>query len=128
MSDDARTAGYDDFLDAAEAGEPYYLEGSDGAGWLPPRTVDPVTGDPDLTERALPQPGTVLTYTRVEVAGPRFAEDTPYVVAIARFGPVDVTGQLRGIDPDDVAVGDRVELGVGRTVTRDDRVIVFEPA
>lgn len=130
MSDDdaSRDAGYDDFLDAAAAGEPYYLEGSEGAGWLPPRPVDPATGDPDLVERDLPRTGEILSYTRVEVAGPRFVDDVPYVVAVARFGPVDVTGQVRGIDPDDVAIGDQVELGVGRTATHDERVVVFEPA
>ena len=43
MSDDERVrdAGYDDFLDAVEDGEPYYLAGSDGNGWLPPRIRDP---------------------------------------------------------------------------------------
>ena len=114
MSDHARDAGYDDFLDAVEAGEPYYLESPSGNGWLPPREVDPETGE-------------VLTYTITNVAGPSFADDTPYVVAIAEFGPVRITGQIRGMDHDDVEVGQTVELSVGRNETAEERVVVFEP-
>ena len=124
---DVRDAGYDDFLNAAEAGEPYYLAG-EGGGWLPPRTVDPTTGDADLEERELPTTGEILTYTVVNVSGPSFADDTPYVVAVAEFGPVNVTGQVRGMDHDEVDIGQAVTLGVGRNETADERVIVFEPA
>ena len=124
---DVRDAGYDDFLDAVEAGEPYCLAG-EGGGWLPPRTVDPTTGDVDLEERELPTTGEILTYTVVNVSGPSFADDTPYVVAVAEFGPVNVTGQVRGVDHDEVDIGQAVTLGVGRNETADERVIVFEPA
>jgi uncharacterized OB-fold protein len=125
---DARSAGYDDFLDALEAGEPYYLESSSGDGWLPPREVDPATGARSLERRDLPTTGEILTYTVVNVAGPSFADDTPYVVAVAEFGPVNVTGQVRGMDHADVDVGQRVTLGVGRNETEGERVVVFEPA
>lgn len=125
---DTRDAGYDDFLDAVEAGEPYYLESPSGNGWLPPREVDPETGERELVERELPASGEILTYTITNVAGPSFADDTPYVVAVAEFGPVRITGQVRGVDHDEVAVGDEVGLGVGRNETADERVVVFEPA
>jgi uncharacterized OB-fold protein len=128
MSDHARDAGYDDFLDAVEAGEPYYLESPSGNGWLPPREVDPQTGERELVEKDLSETGEVLTYTITNVAGPSFAEDTPYVVAIAEFGPVNITGQIRGMDHDDVEVGQEVSLRVGRNETADERVVVFEPA
>jgi len=124
---DARDDGYDDFLDAVEAGEPYFLEGSE-QGWLPPRVVDPVTGEADLEEAPLPETGEVLTHTTTFVAGPSFVDDAPYVVAIAEFGTVRITGQLRGVDPDDVEIGMAVELGVDHTETTGDRVIVFHPA
>ncbi len=123
----ARDAGYDDFLDAVEAGEPFYLAGETG-GWLPPRRVDPETGAADLEQRPLPATGEVLTHTLVNVAAPDFADDVPYVVAVVDFGPVNVTGQLRGIDHEDVDVGRSVALAVGRTETTGDRVLVFEPA
>ncbi|MEF8782594.1 MAG: OB-fold domain-containing protein [Haloarculaceae archaeon] len=127
MSEDVRDVGYDDFLDAVEAGEPYYLESPSGNGWLPPKDVDPETGERELVETDLPTTGEVLTYTITNVAGPSFADDTPYVVAVAEFGPVNITGQVRGMDHDDVEIGQEVELSVGRNETADERVVVFEP-
>ena len=125
MSDDARDAGFDDFLDAVEAGDPYYLESPSGNGWLPPRQFDPETGERDLEEKELPDTGEVLTTTVTNVAGPSFAEDTPYVVAVAQFGPVRITGQLPGSDPPDI--GDEVRLSVGEN-EQEKRVIRFEAA
>jgi uncharacterized OB-fold protein len=127
MSEDVRDVGYDDFLDAVEAGEPYYLESPSENGWLPPKTVDPETGERNLVEKDLPTTGEVLTYTITNVAGPSFTDDTPYVVAVAEFGPVNITGQVRGMDHDDVEIGQEVELSVGRNETADERVVVFEP-
>jgi uncharacterized OB-fold protein len=127
MSQDVRDLGYDDFLDAVEAGEPYYLESPSGNGWLPPKDVDPETGERELVETDLPTTGEILTQTTTNVAGPSFADDTPYVVAIAEFGPVNVTGQVRGIDHDEVEIGQEVELSVGRNETADERIVVFEP-
>jgi hypothetical protein len=110
--DDARDAGFDDFLDAVEEGDPYYLESPSGNGWLPPRQFDPDTGE-------------VLTTTVTNVAGPSFAEDTPYVVAVAQFGPVRITGQLPGSDAPDI--GDHVTIAVGES-QQGERVIRFQPA
>ena len=134
MTDDGpRDAGYDDFLDAVEAGEPYYLESPSGNGWLPPREFDPETGEGELTEESLPETGEVLTKTVVNVAGPSFADDAPDVVAVAQFGPVRLTGQLRvegqkrGVGPEEVEVGQEVEIDVGHNETEGERVIVLEP-
>lgn len=124
---DVRNAGFDDFLDGVEAGEPYYLEGPEGDGWLPPRRIDPATGSDELTERPLPGTGTVVTYTQTYVASPAFTDDAPFVVAIAEFGPVRITGQVREIDPDAISAGQSVELAVGRSKTTGDRLVVFEP-
>jgi uncharacterized OB-fold protein len=125
---DARNAGFDDFLDAVEAGEPYYLEGPEGDGWLPPRRIDPATGSDELTERPLPETGTIVTYTQTHVASPDFTGDAPYVVAVVDFGPVRVTGQVREVDADDVDVGQSVGIAVGRSETIEERLVVFEPA
>ena len=132
MSDDGtRDAGYDDFLDAVEAGEPYYLESPSGNGWLPPQQFDP--DERELTEEPLPETGEVLTKTVVNVAGPSFADDAPYVVAVAQFGPVRLTGQLqvegqkRGVGPEEVEVGQEVAVGVARNETEGERVVVLKP-
>ena len=125
---DSRHAGFDDFLDAVEQGEPYYLEGTEGDGYLPPRRIDAATGTEELSESSLPETGELLTYTQTHVASPEFADDAPFVVAIAEFGPVKITGQVRDIDPEDVEIGQEVELGIDYTETKDKRVLVFTPA
>lgn len=129
MSDEpARDDGYSDFLDAVEDGSPYYLECSAGHGSLPPQTVCPDCGDSDLAESELPSVGTIEAHTVVHVATPRFQADTPYATAVVDFGPVSVTGQVRGIEPAEVENGQRVTIDVGRSETDDDPVVVFETA
>lgn len=120
-------AGYDDLLDAVEAGTGYYLRCERGHGSLPPRRVCPHCGSADLDESPLPESGEVETHTTVHVATPQLAEDVPYVTAIARFGPVRVTGFLRGVDPQDVAVGRAVALSVEATETTGERALVLRP-
>ena len=118
-----RDDGYDDFLDAVEAGEPFYLQSDDGTTYLPPMSADPVTGD-ELHTRSLPQTGEILTYTRTSVASPEFADDAPYLTAIADFGPVSLTGQVQ-TDADELDIGQTVTLGVEHRETDDARVLVF---
>ncbi|MFB6114069.1 MAG: Zn-ribbon domain-containing OB-fold protein [Halodesulfurarchaeum sp.] len=127
MSDESRDAGYDDFLDAVEDGEPYYLESPSGNGWLPPRAIDPETGETTFTERPLPEPGELLTYSEAYVAAPDFAEDAPFVVAVAEFGPVRITGQIRGMNADDLEIGQAVSIDVDTAETTGDRLLVFRP-
>jgi len=124
---DARNEGFDDFLDAVEEGEAYYLAGPEGDGSLPPRRIDPATGSRELTEEPLPDTGEVVTHTQTHVASPGFADDAPFVVAVAEFGPVKVTGQMRDVDAGDVEIGQEVELGVERSETNDERLVVFYP-
>jgi uncharacterized OB-fold protein len=122
-----RDAGFDDLLDAVADGEPYYLETDEGAAYVPPMPYDPATGAEGLTEHPLPEPGEILTHTTTHIAAPQFDEDAPYVTAVADFGPVNLTGQVHGIDPEDVEVGREVTLGVERSETLDERVLVFYP-
>ena len=123
----ARDGAYDDLLDAIETGEGYYLECGNGHGWLPPRRICPDCGSRDLTEEPLPDAGEIETYTVIQVAAPNFAEDTPYVTALADFGPVRVTGMMNDVDPETVDTGDVVGLTVGERVTTGDRMLAFEP-
>jgi uncharacterized OB-fold protein len=127
MSENARDGAYDDLLDAIDEGEGYYLECANGHGWLPPRRVCPDCGSRDLAETPLPDSGEIVTYTAVAVPTPQFSEDAPYVTAIVDFGAVQVTGLLRGVDPDDVEVGMSVGVEVGERETTGDRAIVFRP-
>ncbi|MFB6172923.1 MAG: Zn-ribbon domain-containing OB-fold protein [Haloarculaceae archaeon] len=124
---DVRDAGYDDLLDALEAGEGYYLACPNGHGSLPPRRACPTCGARDLTEEPLPDAGEVATYTHITVATPSFGEDAPYVTAVVDFGPVRLTGLLRGTAPEAVETGTVVGVGVEETETTGDRVVVFRP-
>lgn len=121
-------AGYDDFVDVVAAGEGYYLECGRGHGALPPRRACPHCGRDDLSREPLADTGEVETYTVVQVPTPQLAHDVPYVTAIARFGPVRVTGFLRGVEPGEPVVGTPVELAVEHTHTEGERALVLRPA
>jgi len=125
MSDTARNGEYDDFLDALEAGEGYYLECSNGHGLLPPRQVCPHCGDRELTEQPLPETGEIVTHTTVAVPTPQFDDDAPYVTAIVSFGAVRLTGILADVDPEDVEIGQSVSVGVESNATTGERTITF---
>lgn len=127
MSEETRHEGFDDFLDAVEEGEPYYLEGPEGDGWLPPRRIDPATGSQELTEQPLPETGELVTYTNTHVASPEFADDAPFIVAIADFGPVKLTGQLRDAELGEIDIGQTVELAIATSESKDKRLLVFDP-
>ncbi len=119
-----RNAGHDDWLDAIESDEAYYLECGNGHGLLPPRRVCPHCGSRDIAEEPLPETGTVLAQTTVHVPAPSFQGDAPYTTAVAEFGPVRVTGQIRDGDGDEVENGASVEISVGET-GQGDRIVVF---
>ena len=127
MSDATRDEGFDDLLDAIADGDGFYVECANGHGSLPPRLACPQCGSQDLSEEPLPDSGEIRTYTIVTVPTPQFEEDAPYVTAVVDFGPVSITGQVQGVDPEDVETGQVVGIDVGETVTRDERLIVFEP-
>lgn len=127
MSEPVRDAGFDDWLDGLAADEGTYLACPKGHGSLPPRRVCPICGSPDLTEEPLPDAGEVLTYTVVHVGAPDFADEAPYATAIADFGPVRLTGVVRGVDPDDVAVGATVVPAVGSNPSTGERMVVLQP-
>jgi len=130
MSAPASNGAYDEWLDALGDGEGYALVCPEGHGSLPPRRVCPECGSATLSEERLAGTGTVETYSVVHVAGPQFADDTPYVTAVAHFGPVRITGVLRGVEPgsDAVAVGDRVAVGVEERATDGAPLVAFRPA
>lgn len=127
MIDRVRDDGYDDFLDALEDGDGYYLECEAGHGSLPPRRACPHCGNRDLAEEPLPETGDVLAHTVIHVPTPRFIDDAPYVTAVVDFGAVQLTGQVVDADPQDVSDGLTVSPAIGATETDADRLIVFEP-
>ncbi|SDK80319.1 Zn-ribbon domain-containing OB-fold protein [Natronorubrum texcoconense] len=125
---DSRNAGYDEFLEALDSGDGYYYECSNAHGTLPPRRACPHCGDRDLETLPLPATGEIVTHTTVTVPTPAFDDDAPYVTALAAFGPVRLTGIVRGVDPADVDIGDAVTATVKPSETSGDRTITFRPA
>lgn len=127
MTENALDGEYDAWLDSIETDGGYYIECENGHGWLPPRHVCPDCGSRELTDEPLPDSGTIATHTTITVATPQFEDDVPYVTAIADFGPVSITGIVRGVDPADVAIDDVVGIEVGERETTGDRAVVFRP-
>ncbi|MFC6718144.1 Zn-ribbon domain-containing OB-fold protein [Natrialbaceae archaeon GCM10025810] len=127
MSDDVGNAGYDEWLEAVEDDEAYYLECANGHGSLPPRSVCPECGSTELEEVPLPDTGEVETFTINHVPTPAFEDDAPYATAIADFGPVRITGQFVGVDLERVENGMTVALEITTSETTGDRVVGFEP-
>ncbi|SMO72024.1 Zn-ribbon domain-containing OB-fold protein [Halorubrum cibi] len=133
----ARDEGYDEWIDALSEGAGYALVCPEGHGSLPPRRVCPECGSSPLSEEPLPGSGTVETFTVVHVPSPRFSDDAPYVTAVARFGPVRLTGIVRGVDGDGdvdadgdgdaIEVGETVEVDVGERETDGGRIVTFRP-
>jgi uncharacterized OB-fold protein len=127
-TDDVPDGGFDEWLDAIADGPPYFLACPNGHGSLPPRRVCPTCGSDGLTETPLPTPGEVLVRSTVEVATPGFADDAPYVTAIAGFDGVQMTGVVRGVEPDAVERGLAVVPRVEERETTGERLLVFRPA
>lgn len=128
MTDEAeaiRDGAYDDFLDALDDGDGYFVDTGRGSPSLPPQPNDGSHGSEDATE-PLPSTGEIRTYTVIHAPLPAFAERAPYVVALADFGPVTITGQVRDVEPDAVEVGTTVEATV-ETTDENRRFVRFLP-
>jgi hypothetical protein len=120
--------GYDEWMAAIADGDGYYLACPDGHGSLPPRRTCPHCGASELTEEPLAETGTIVTFTEVHVPAPSFADEAPYVTAIASFGPVKLTGVLRDAPAADVELGMAVTPDVDVNETTDEQLLVFRPA
>lgn len=122
---DVRDGAFDNLLDAIDGADPFYLACPEGHASLPPQRICPECHRQELARESLPMEGTIATYSVVAVPAPRFDDRCPYVTAIAEFGPVNLTGQVRHVDPSDVAVGQPVTLGVD--AVDGERFVAFDP-
>ncbi|QSG06578.1 Zn-ribbon domain-containing OB-fold protein [Halapricum desulfuricans] len=128
MSDDEITNdGYDQALDAIENGEPYALECPDGHQSMPPRQVCPECGSDDLEEVEIPTSGELLSYNVTYVPTPDFSDDVPFVLGVAEFDDVRLTGRVQA-DAEDVEVGSAVEVGLGESETTGRPLVTFDLA
>jgi uncharacterized OB-fold protein len=125
MSDEVGNEGYDELIDAIAEGEGYYLDCPEGHGSLPPRRICPYCGQTDLERTPLPESGAIETFTQTSVPTPQFEDDAPYVLAIASFGPVRLTGQVRGRNPGEISVGTAVTADAVDRETTGEPLLVF---
>ncbi len=105
--------------------------------FFPPRIVcpkckealngSPEKKDPIMAKTKLSGKGEILSHTTVHVAPPGFESQTPYTMAIIKLeeGP-KITGQIIGCNPDEIAIGKKVE-SVFRKIREDgpDGVIYY---
>lgn len=92
----ASRVSYAEWLDALADGDGFYLRG-DGENEA---TIPPTPGHGDLEREPLPGTGTIEAVSTIHVPHPDFGDDAPYAIAVASFGPVRLTGQVRGVDPE----------------------------
>ncbi|QZA88295.1 OB-fold domain-containing protein [Salinarchaeum sp. IM2453] len=115
-----------EFFSAIENDEPYYLSGTETHGMVPPRYVDPASGNKEISREPMPNAGKLLTYSEVHVAPSPLEHVSPYTVAIAEFGSVRITGQLRGFETDP-EIGQQVKIGIERLEKLEYPLVVFTP-
>lgn len=78
---------------------------------LPPRPLCPLCLSSDLEWLELGGRGKVKTFTVIHVAPQEFRDHTPYTVAIVELEEgVKITGQVKGIRPEEVEIGMEVEI------------------
>jgi uncharacterized OB-fold protein len=106
-------AWFDAFTDAIEADEQEYLTCTTcGHGTLPPRQMCPTCGSTDLTRKPLSRRGEIVSFTTISITIPKFHGETPYTVALVELDEeITLTGQLRDVTPEELAIGDEVVLG-----------------
>lgn len=115
------------WCDATSQGEPYCLTCPDGHPTLPPRRVCPECGSETLEQTQIPTEGTVQTWSTVHVAGTESKGETPYVVALARFDAVTITGRVVGETDATFGIGSTVELQTGNSVDGSAQHVQFVP-
>lgn len=115
-----------EFAQAIDADDAFYLHCTAcQSGSLPPRSSCPRCPNDVLERRSLSRQATVRSHALVHVTIPRFIDDAPYTVVLARLEEgVQLTGQLRGAD--EVSVGDPVHLGVEK-YPEDAWLLTFTP-
>lgn len=86
-----------------------------GARHFPPRQVCDDCGSTDVVAVTMSDTGRVLTYAVVRTAGPDFAAEAPYVVAVLEMDDGTRTmAQVADVAPEDVRSGMKVRLVLRR--------------
>lgn len=103
---------------------------------LPPRIFCPNCNSKNTGWTQLSGEGTIRSFTVIHIAGTKYSEDVPYIVAIVALkeGP-SACARLVGVDPlkpEDIHVGDPViadfEEILGSTTEEKTMRLIFRPA
>jgi len=82
-----------------------------GKVYFPPRLICAACGSRDFEKEALPDKGTIVTYTTIRVAPAQFDKQVPYNVAIIDVGgKVRLTAQVVDCRPGDLDIGKSVRI------------------
>ncbi|MFA5140583.1 MAG: Zn-ribbon domain-containing OB-fold protein [Elusimicrobiota bacterium] len=82
-----------------------------GKVFFPPRLICDKCGSREFKTVRLPETGTVHTYTVIRTAPPGATAVAPYVLAVVELGKdVKVTMQIADCGPEDVKIGDKVQV------------------
>lgn len=120
------TSAIQEFFNAIEQGEPYCLTDAGPHGMLPQRFVDTFSGNKETNQVSIPETGELLTHSTVHVAPSPLEDVSPYTIAIAEFGLVRITGQLRKFE-NSPEIGQQVNIGVEYIDELEYPVIIFTP-
>ncbi len=93
----------------------YRLEASkfkkSGKTYLPPRAIDPKTGDKEFETVKLPDTGKIVTYTIIRTAPSQWGDEAPYAVAITEMTDgTRLMGQVTDCDIEQVKIGMEVRV------------------
>jgi len=93
----------------------YRLEASkfkkSGKTYLPPRAIDPKTGDKEFETVKLPDTGKIVTYTIIRTAPSQWGDEAPYAVAITEMTDgTRLMGQVTDCNVEQVKIGMEVRI------------------
>lgn len=80
-----------------------------------------------MEKRPLPDTGEIATFTVIHAPMPAFSDNVQYTTAVVDFGLVQLTGQVRGVNPEAVNTEMTVTPAIIETETTGDRIIGFQP-
>lgn len=120
------TSAIQEFFSAIEQGKPYYITDAGSHGMLPPKFVDTVPENQETNRASMPEIGELLTHSKVHVAPSPLEDISPYTIAIAEFGSVRITGQLREFEKGP-EIGQEVDIDLEYVDELEYPVIIFTP-
>lgn len=84
---------------------------------FPHRLVCPVCGHREFDEVKLPDQGVIKTFTIIRTPPSGFEDEAPYAIGIVDLGEVSTMMQIADCDPEEIAIGMKVNIEFRRVFT-----------